>query len=487
MRAIALKALPTKFAELSKPDASGSASDPGRQNRPPVARLPADRRRPSGVRVNPFRTILRKREGEELSREEIVAFLRGYAEERIGDGPMAAFLMAAFFRGLSAAELAAMVDVMLHSGVVIDLGAVKGTKVDKHSTGGVGDKVSLVLAPLVASLGVPVPMMSGRGLGHTGGTVDKLESIPGFRTDLTLTEYRAQVERVGCALIAQTDEVAPLDRRLYALRDATATVESIPFIASSIMSKKLAEGIDALVLDVKLGNGAFIPEPDRAAELARTMIAIGEEYGKRVIALHTAMDRPLGSAIGNALEVVESIEALKGGGPADLRAVTLALAAEMLVLGGVAASREEAVTAGERALDDGRALEKFRDIIAAQDGDARIIDDASRLPRASVQKTVVSPHAGFIASFDVRAIGLAAITVGAGRGRLDATIDPGAGFRMHVTAGTAVQQGDAIATVYAADRALAEEAGRELLAAIRIAPAMTEQPLPLIGPRIPPA
>jgi pyrimidine-nucleoside phosphorylase len=201
-----------------------------------------------------------------------------------------------------------MVDVMLHSGVVVDLGAVKGTKVDKHSTGGVGDKVSLVLAPLVASLGVPVPMMSGRGLGHTGGTVDKLESIPGFRTDLTLTEYRAQVERVGCALIAQTDEVAPLDRRLYALRDATATVESIPFIASSIMSKKLAEGIDALVLDVKLGNGAFIPEPDRAAELARTMIAIGEEYGKRVVAMHTAMDRPLGSAIGNALEVEESIE-----------------------------------------------------------------------------------------------------------------------------------------------------------------------------------
>jgi pyrimidine-nucleoside phosphorylase len=434
--------------------------------------------------VNPFRTILRKREGHELSRDEITGFLHGYAEGRIGDGPMAAFLMAAFFRGLSAAELAAMVDVMLHSGEVADLGSIPGIKVDKHSTGGVGDKVSLVLAPLVASLGVPVPMMSGRGLGHTGGTVDKLESIPGFRTDLTLRNYRDQIERIGCALIAQTKEVAPLDRALYALRDATATVESIPLIASSIMSKKLAEGIDALVLDVKLGNGAFIPEADRAGELARTMISIGEQYGKRVVALHTAMDRPLGSAIGNALEVAESIDALKGGGPADLREVTIALAREMLVLGEVASTLEEGAELAARALDDGSALDRFASIVEAQGGDARVIDDVTRLPHSTVEQTLTAPAAGVVTSFDVRAVGMAAITLGAGRGRLDAEIDSGAGFRLHVTVGTRVENGDPLASVYASTGSLASQAGEELLAAIRIAPEMGDPPLPLIGARI---
>jgi pyrimidine-nucleoside phosphorylase len=392
--------------------------------------------------------------------------------------------MAAFFRGLAPVELAAMVDVMLHSGAVADLGGIPGIKVDKHSTGGVGDKVSLVLAPLVASLGVPVPMMSGRGLGHTGGTVDKLESIPGFRTDLSLAEYRAQIERIGCALIAQTVEIAPLDGRLYALRDATATVESIPLIAASIMSKKLAEGIDALVLDVKVGNGAFIPEPERATELARTMIAIGEDYGKRVVALHTAMDRPLGMAIGNALEVAESIDALKGEGPADLRAVTLALAAEMLVLAGEAGTHAEAVSLAAAALDDGRALETFRAIIEAQKGDAGVLDDPARLPRAPVERTVRAPDDGVIAAMNVRAIGLAANTLGAGRGRLGATIDPAVGFRLPVSLGTPVRKGDAIATVYAADATRADNATRELLAALRIGPAMAEPPLPLIGSRI---
>ncbi|MGH7576051.1 MAG: thymidine phosphorylase, partial [Longimicrobiales bacterium] len=285
------------------------------------------------------RRIARKRDGEELGADEIREFFDEFAAGRVPEYQMSAFLMAVFFRGMTPAELRALVDVMLRSGVVADLGAIPGVKVDKHSTGGVGDKVSIVLAPLVASLGVVVPMMSGRALGHTGGTVDKLESIPGFRTDLTFAEYRAQLERIGCALIAQTAEIAPLDRRLYALRDVTATVEAIPLIASSIMSKKLAEGIDALVLDIKEGDGAFIPERERAIELARTMIEIGRAYGRRVVALVTAMDRPLGHAVGNALEVEEAVLVLRGEGPGDVREVTLALAVEMLLLGGVSHSR----------------------------------------------------------------------------------------------------------------------------------------------------
>src|SRR5688572_19209704 len=275
--------------------------------------------------MTPAQVIRRKRDGQELDPEEIRDFFGAYARGGVEEYQMSAFLMAVFYRGMSAAELAALVDVMIGSGAVADLSSVPGIKVDKHSTGGVGDKVSVVLAPLVASLGVPVPMMSGRGLGHTGGTLDKLETIPGFRTDLSLDEYRAQVERIGCALIGQTSEIAPLDRRLYALRDVTGTVESVPLIASSIMSKKLAEGIDALVLDVKRGGGAFLPELERVLELARTMIGIGAEYGRKVVALVTAMDRPLGYAVGNALEAEEAILALRGEGPADLREVTVAL------------------------------------------------------------------------------------------------------------------------------------------------------------------
>ncbi len=275
----------------------------------------------------PYQLIRRKRDGEALEPTEIQAFFRGYATAGVTAYQMAAFLMAVYQQGLSDQELDALVDVMLASGGVVRFDGV-GRPVDKHSTGGVGDKVSLVLAPLVSSLGVPVPMMSGRGLGHTGGTLDKLEAIPGFRTDLSLERFRSQVEEIGCALIGQTAEIAPLDRDLYALRDVTATVESIPLIASSIMSKKIAEGIDALVLDVKRGGGAFIPELDRALELARTMIAIGERHDLEVVALVTAMDRPLGRAVGNAIETAEAIDALHGAGPEDLRRLTVELAAE---------------------------------------------------------------------------------------------------------------------------------------------------------------
>jgi pyrimidine-nucleoside phosphorylase len=396
---------------------------------------------------------------------------------------MAAFLMAVFLRGMNAEELATLVDVMTGSGAVADLSSVAGVKVDKHSTGGVGDKTSLVVAPLVAALGVPVPMMSGRGLGHTGGTVDKLETIPGFRTDLSLSEFVRQLERIGCALIAQTDEIAPLDRRLYALRDVTATVESIPLIASSIMSKKLAEGIDALVLDVKLGNGAFLPEPERAEALARTMISIGHERGRDIVALVTAMDRPLGYAIGNALEVEEAVLALRGEGPEDLVEVTLALAAEMLVLGGACDDLATARTTAGTALADGRALERMRAVIEAQGGNPAILDDPALLPQAPMRRSVEAERDGIVLEMDVRSIGSAAVALGAGRTRLDDTIVPGVGFHITVKPGDSVQARERIATVFASDEAGAQLGTGALAAAIRIGDGEAA-PLPLIARRI---
>jgi pyrimidine-nucleoside phosphorylase len=430
-----------------------------------------------------YETIRRKRDGEALPPDEIREFFEAFIDERVSDYQMSAFLMAVHFRGLAPPELATLVDVMIASGAVADLSAVPGIKVDKHSTGGVGDKVSLILAPLVSSLGVPVPMMSGRGLGHTGGTVDKLESIPGFRTDLTLAEYRAQMERIGCALIAQTREIAPLDRRLYALRDVTATIESIPLIASSIMSKKLAEGIDALVLDVKQGSGAFLPEFERARALAETMIDIGRSHGRDVVALVTAMDRPLGRAVGNALEVKEAFLVLRGEGPADVREVTLALAAEMLVLGGAVPDRAAAHRQAQAALVRGRALDKMREIISAQGGDARVLDDPDLLPRAPVCSDVHATDGGVIARMDVRAIGAAAVALGAGRSRLDDEILPGVGFDIRVRPGDPVDAGQAVATVFAADEEAAAHASEALLTAIRIG-AEAEPLLPLVSHRI---
>jgi pyrimidine-nucleoside phosphorylase len=433
--------------------------------------------------MTPYEVIRRKRDGGELSSDELRAFLDGYARGSIEEYQMAAFLMAVFFVGLTDAELATLVDVMLRSGVVVDLSDVPGTKVDKHSTGGVGDKVSLVLAPLVASLGVPVPMMSGRGLGHTGGTVDKLETIPGFRMELGLDEYRAQMERIGCALIAASPEIAPLDRRLYALRDVTGTVESIPLIASSIMSKKLAEGIDALVLDVKVGNGAFMDDEARARQLARTMIAIGRAHDRTVVARLTAMDRPLGHSIGNALEVEEAIAALHGGGPADLREVTVALAAEMLMLGGRADSLEDGAARARTALDEGRALDKMREVIEAQGGNPSVLDDPAILPQAEVQLVFEAPQEGTILAMDTRAIGVAAVELGAGRATLGARIDPSAGFHLTAKPGDRVERGQPLATIHARTNALAEQAARRLQAAIRIGEG-DATPLPLLGERI---
>lgn len=434
----------------------------------------------------PALLIRRKRNGETLPPADIEAFFRAYADGDIADYHMAAFLMAVHFQGLDRVELSALVDALMDSGGRVDFGGAPGRRVDKHSTGGVGDKVSLVLTPLVASLGVQVPMMSGRGLGHSGGTVDKLESIPGMRLGLSLADFRGQVLEVGLALISQTPEIAPLDGRLYALRDVTATVESVPLIASSIMSKKMAEGIDGLVLDVKVGNGAFLPDEARALELAHTMIALGQEHGLEVVALITAMDRPLGRAVGNALEVREALDALRGGGPGDLREVTVALAAEMLVLGGRAADRVEARREAGAALDDGRALEMFGEVIRAQGGDSSVIDDPAALPRAPVVVPVAAERAGRVVRVDTRAIGEAAVALGAGRRSLDDPIDPAVGLVMAVGPASELSAGEPLAMVHAADEAGAERAAAALRAAITVDATGSEEveARPLVSHRV---
>ncbi len=409
--------------------------------------------------------------------------MNAYAAGNIPDYQMAALSMAIYFRGLDRDETGALTDAMLHSGATLDLSHLKQPRIDKHSTGGVGDKVSLILAPLVASLGVTVPMMSGRGLGHTGGTLDKLESIPGFRTALTLPETVRQLEAIGCALIGQTGDIAPADRRLYALRDATATVESIPLIAASIMSKKLAEGLTGLVLDVKVGSGAFLPELDRGLELARTMIDLGTDHGCPVIALLTAMDRPLGRACGNSLEVEECIMAMRGEGPPDLMRVTYALGAEMLLLAGVVRDRDDARRRMEVAISSGSALAYFQRIIEAQGGDAGVIDDAGLLPEAPECELFVAPRGGVVARIDPRAVGHGIIALGGGRTRVEDVVDPAVGFVITARPGDVVRAGEPLATIYARDEAGVAVGMRALGEAIVIADE-GEPPLPLISHRV---
>ena len=392
--------------------------------------------------------IQRKRDGAALAAEDIRALVDGYTAGEVADYQMAAFCMAVFFRGMEPAETAALTDAMLRSGDVLDLSDIPGPKVDKHSTGGVGDKVSLTLAPIAAACGVRVPMISGRGLGHTGGTLDKLEAIPGFRIGLSVEEFRAVLSRTGCALIGQTDRLAPADRKLYALRDVTATVESIPLIAASIMSKKLAEGIDGLVLDVKVGSGAFMKRRADAEELARTLCGIGRSFGKRVSALLTAMDEPLGRAVGNALEVKEALQLLRGGGPEDLREVNEVLSAEMLVLGGVAETRDAARARVREAVSSGRAMEKLLEIAAAQGADVRALEDPSRLPRAEAVLEVHAPRGGFVQAIDAEAIGLAAMALGAGRARVEDRIDPAVGILVEKKVGDAVSPGEALCLLH---------------------------------------
>ena len=431
----------------------------------------------------PQHLIVRKRNGEELTEAEIREFMQAYADEKLPEYQMSAFLMAVYFRGMTARELAVLADTMLRSGVVVDLGHLQAPRVDKHSIGGVGDKVSLVLAPLVAALDVYVPMMSGRGLGHTGGTVDKLEAIPGFTTQLSLDRFRKQLKELKCALIAPTSDIAPLDRKLYALRDVTGTVESIPLIASSIMSKKLAEGITGLVLDIKQGSGSFMPELERGLELARTMIGLGEHSGCRTVALVTAMDRPLGYAIGNALETEEALLALRGEGPADLVHVTLALAAEMLVLAGAVQRPGEGYQMARQALDDGRAAERMRRIIEAQGGNPAVIDDPAMLPQAPERLVLAAERDGFMGEMNVRAIGEAAVALGAGRVAIDAAIDYAVGFHITVKPGDAMLRGQPLATIFVRDRAGGDAAQQALRAALPIVDEKVE-PLPLVSHRV---
>ncbi len=403
--------------------------------------------------------IRKKRNGEELSLEEIDLMVGGIASGDVADYQWSALLMAIVWKGMTAAETAGLTKAMMHSGLVVDLGAIPGRKIDKHSTGGVGDKTSLILAPIAAAAGVPVPMVSGRGLGHTGGTLDKLESIPGFRTDLDLPAYKDVLRRCGLVMTGQTAEIAPADKFLYALRDATATVESIPLIAASIMSKKLAEGIDGLVLDVKTGGGAFMERFGDARKLAETMCAIGRSMGKRVVALITRMDEPLGRAVGNAVEVAESVECLRGKGPLDLMEVTLELAAEMIVMGERARTINEAREICRRLIADGRALERFRRMIEAQGGDPRVLDDPTLLPAPRRRIDVTASRTGIIGRLAARQIGHATMLLGAGRARVDSKIDPAVGILLHKKSGDHVQQGEALCTLLVNDESrLAEVA-----------------------------
>jgi len=394
-----------------------------------------------------------KRDGHALQPAEWGELIREYTAGRVPDYQMSALLMAVVWRGLTPEELAALTDAMIDSGDRLRFDGFAQPRVDKHSTGGVGDKVSLLLAPMVASCGVAVPMMSGRGLGHTGGTLDKLESIAGFRTGLTLAETRAQIERLGCAMIGQTPEIAPADKRLYALRDVTGTVESIPLIAASIMSKKLAEGLNGLVLDVKTGSGAFLPEPARALKLAQTMIGLGQVRGCPTVALLTAMDRPLGRACGNALEVEEAIEGLRGDGPADLMEVTYALGVEMLLLAGASPNAAAARQRLEESVTSGRALQKLAGVIEAQGGNPAVLDDPSVLPQAAEVEVFRAPRDGIIAAVEPRRIGRAIIELGGGRRTIEEQIDPSVGFVIPAKPGDRVKAGEPLASVFARDEA----------------------------------
>jgi pyrimidine-nucleoside phosphorylase len=419
--------------------------------------------------MNTYELILRKRNRGRLTPGEIAELVDGFARGTVPDYQMAAFMMAVYFRGMSVDETAALTRAMMDSGRVFDLSQIDCLKVDKHSTGGVGDKVSLILAPLVAACGAVVPMVSGRGLGHTGGTLDKLESIPGFRTNLKQAEFVRVLSRVGVSIMGQTKDLCPADRAMYALRDVTATVDSIPLIAASIMSKKLAEGIDGLVLDVKAGTGAFMTGPVQARALARAMLRIGARMGKKVVAVVTGMWEPLGFAVGNAVEVVESIEALKGNWPLDLEEVTLALGGEMLLLAGQARSPAQARRMLLRALTQGRALAVFRDLVAAQGGDPRVVDDYSRLPQPKFRIPVKAAGPGYVRSIDALRVGLLSVQLGAGRDKLGARVNHSVGFLFKRKVGDRVAEGDVLVEVLASTRKKGEEIAAGLGATFKLA------------------
>jgi pyrimidine-nucleoside phosphorylase len=413
--------------------------------------------------------IRKKRDGHALSPAEITAMVSGSATGEVADYQWAALLMAIVWRGMNSDETAALTDAMIRSGKIVDLSHIRGLKVDKHSTGGVGDKTSLILAPIAAAAGVPVPMVSGRGLGHTGGTLDKLESIPGFRVDLDLARYQEVLAACGLVMIGQTAEIAPADKFLYALRDTTATVESIPLIAASIMSKKLAEGIDGLVLDVKTGGGAFMERLDDSRALAEAMCAIGAGLGKQMVALITRMDQPLGCAVGNAVEVAESIECLKGGGPDDLVSLSIELAAEMVVMGARADSLEQARDICKKTIADGSALERFRHLVQEQGGDPRAVDDPALLPAPRRKIVLDAPASGYIASLAARPVGHATMLLGAGRARMDSPVDHAVGVILHKKVGDPVTVDEPLCTLLVNDESRLPEAAALILEAYTIA------------------
>jgi len=424
--------------------------------------------------------IRKKRDGIELSQAEIEGLVSAYTNADIPDYQVSAWLMAVVLKGMTRPETAALTDAMLHSGDVLDLSSLPAKKVDKHSTGGVGDKTSLVLAPLAAAAGVSVPMISGRGLGHTGGTLDKLEAIPGFNVNLPLADFRRVLEVCGCAMIGQTAEIAPADRKLYALRDVTGTVESPYLICASIMSKKLAEGIDALVLDVKTGSGAFMKSEKDAAFLAELMVETGERMGKQVVALITDMDQPLGNMIGNALEVVEVVEVLRGGGPEDLRDLCLELAGWMLHLGGASKTVAEGKAQSSRLISSGKALEKFRQMVELQGGDSQVIDDAKRLPQAQHTMPVTSAKAGYVGSIQCEQVGTACVILGGGRERKEDSVDPAVGIVLHKKVGDRVAAGGPVATIYYNAEAKATRARQLIEASYVVTDAAPSTKRPLI-------
>jgi pyrimidine-nucleoside phosphorylase len=429
--------------------------------------------------MNVVDLIRKKREGTALNDNELRTLIEGYVESRIPDYQMSAFLMACYFRGMSEEETYSFTRLMLQSGATVDLSDIPGVKVDKHSTGGVGDKVSLILAPMVAACGVPVPMISGRGLGHTGGTLDKLESIPGFRTDLSITEYRRIIREIGLVMIGQTAEIAPADKKMYALRDVTATVECIPLIAGSIMSKKLAEGIDALVLDIKTGRGSFMQTPERSLELAKTLVSIGNRFGKKTVGFITDMSQPLGTAIGNWLEVAESIECLRGAvgngdGAADLMEVTYLLSGTMVYLGGKAGSIDEGIGKCKQAVENGSAFGKFLRLVEAQGGSVAAVENLESAPLPKFAMEVRSVDSGFVGAIDSFELGLTGIVLGAGREKMDDRIDPKAGILLRKKVGDAVETGDALAVFYTDRENVLSSAHGRIAKAFKISPAKPE-------------
>jgi len=419
--------------------------------------------------------IQRKRDGDELTPEEITGLVDGYTRNEIPDYQMSAWLMAVFFSGMTDREVSALTECMVRSGETVDLSSIPGLKVDKHSTGGVGDKTSLISAPLAASAGVVVPMISGRSLGHTGGTLDKLESIPGFRTDLTIEEFRTQLAQHKLAFIGQTPEIAPADGKLYSLRDATATVESIPLIASSIMSKKLAVGLDAVVLDVKVGSGAFMKRQVDARRLAQMMVGIGRRMDKRVQALITDMNQPLGYAVGNALEVMEVSQTLQNAGPTDLTRISLELAARMIFLAKITTTLDEARELAQQKLLDGSGYKKFKEVIDAQGGNSQVLDRFDLLPNATGAREIASPRSGYISAIGAEDIGRASSMIGAGRNTKEDVIDPAVGVILEVKVGQKVEAGGVLCRLYYTTEEHVEEASQQIEDAFRISATPPEE------------